>query len=891
MRNKVLLVLLVVAAFGMLATPFSGPRVASSVEAPCEATSLVDDAFSGTTLDRCKWDEVSQSGGQFSVANGQAVATTSAASAFSIPRMTSQYRLTGDFDYQVDWTIGPGWTEPLPPNSGLEVEMWVYWDDSRYLMIARGRDDGGEYLRSYTPITGQANTNVRIPFSEMSGKFRMVRTGTGLTVKYLSGSNWLDLTSATIPAEDSYAYLGSFSGNAFRAFTAYFDNFVLNTGPTSFRPFLRSSSFHRRDDFYVGGVVCDYMAFQNWGNTWNGINPLDPLKQNGMKWVRVGVTTVSSSYLANTPPSQWPTLPWRDEYWSSREFAGQIMREAQDRGYRLNLFLFLSNTAAHAGQQNAPPEWAGRSVAETAQLVDQYSFDITNYYLQHGLNIEVYDIGNEIDFGILNFRPGDRIPIPPGTDITNDMTYMRENVWNIEAQLLQASINGVKRANPNAKIVLHASGVNVSRSNVFVKTFFKTMVDYGVQYDYAGLSNPYNQNGWSVPLYTTDCWFQRLQEIIDYCETLNKPVIFSEASYPHNPNGTYGNAMPDFPYTPTGQADWAREYLRFLSNQPNVRGFFWFYPDYHMQLNRDPSLMGSSLFQSPTQPMPALAEFRVNLGSTAFDFDGDRRADVSVFRPGGGAWYLLESMNGFTGVSFGNSTDKIAPADFDGDGKTDIGVYRPAQGTWYWLNSSNGTLSAVPFGTAEDLPTPADYDGDGRADVSVFRPSNGVWYRLNSHDGSFYAVQFGASSDKPTIGDYDGDGRADVAVWRPSNGAWYRLNSSNGQFTGIQFGISTDLITPADFDGDGKTDVAVYRASTGTWYSLDSSNGALRATPFGTPEDVPTAADFDGDGRADVSVFRPSNGVWYRLNSGNGSFFAVQFGISTDRPTPAAFRY
>jgi uncharacterized repeat protein (TIGR03803 family) len=304
-----------------------------------------------------------------------------------------------------------------------------------------------------------------------------------------------------------------------------------------------------------------------------------------------------------------------------------------------------------------------------------------------------------------------------------------------------------------------------------------------------------------------------------------------------------------------------------------------------------PLLAAANRLLGTSPAFPSGNIFALSLGPTAFDYDGDHRADVSVFRPSNGAWYLLESTSGFTGVSFGNPTDRIAPADFDGDGKIDVAVYRPASATWFWLNSSNGTLSAVAFGAPEDLPTAADYDGDGRADVSVFRPSNGVWYRLNSHDNSFFAVQFGASEDKPTIGDYDGDGRADTGVFRPAQGAWYRLNSSNGAFVGVSFGLATDLITPADFDGDGKTDVAVYRPSTGTWYSINSSNGALVATPFGTAEDVPTAADFDGDGRADVALFRPSNGVWYRLNSSTGSFFAVQFGTNGDRPTPAAFRY
>jgi|GEM_PF-511057 len=274
-----------------------------------------------------------------------------------------------------------------------------------------------------------------------------------------------------------------------------------------------------------------------------------------------------------------------------------------------------------------------------------------------------------------------------------------------------------------------------------------------------------------------------------------------------------------------------------------------------------------------------------------FDYDGDRRADISVFRPSDRVWYLNQSTAGFSAVQFGVSTDKIAPADFDGDDKTDIAVYRPETAVWYWLNSSDGAFHAVQFGTAEDLPTPADYDGDGRADISVFRPSNRTWYRLNSSDGSFYAVQFGLSEDKPTIGDYDGDGRADLAVFRPSTGAWYRRNSSNGAFVGVYFGISTDLVTPADFDGDGKTDIAVYRPSTGVWYWLNSSNGAFNASQFGIAEDIPSAADFDGDGRADISAFRPYDGNWYRLNSSNGAFVAYHFGLNGDRPTPSAFTF
>jgi hypothetical protein len=277
------------------------------------------------------------------------------------------------------------------------------------------------------------------------------------------------------------------------------------------------------------------------------------------------------------------------------------------------------------------------------------------------------------------------------------------------------------------------------------------------------------------------------------------------------------------------------------------------------------------------------------INKALFDYDGDGRSDISVFRPSSGDWYLQRSTAGFFGVNFGSAEDRIVPADYDGDGKTDVAVYRPSTGIWYVTNSSTGTVDYYGFGIAEDLPTPADYDGDGRADLSVFRPSTGTWYRLNSLTGQFVAVQFGADGDRPTIGDFDGDGRADIAVYRPSTGAWYQMNSSDGSFFGEQFGIATDRAVPADFDGDGKTDIAIYRPSDGLWYVKNSATTTYTPYVFGLSADIPVPGDFDGDGKADIAVFRPLDGTWYIVNSSNGSFTIYQFGQNGDLPTESAF--
>ena len=208
----------------------------------------------------------------------------------------------------------------------------------------------------------------------------------------------------------------------------------------------------------------------------------------------------------------------------------------------------------------------------------------------------------------------------------------------------------------------------------------------------------------------------------------------------------------------------------------------------------------------------------------AFDFDGDGKADISVFRPDGGVWYLLNSASGFTGAQFGASTDKIVPADYDGDGKTDLAVYRA--GTWY-LNRSTAGFTGVAFGASDDIPQPSDFDGDGKADLAVWRPSSGTWYVYNLVNGQFTATQFGASTDKPVASDYDGDRKADYAVFRPSNGTWYVQGSQSG-FSGMQFGSAEDKPVPADYDGDGKTDVAVFRPSSERGISTEV-NWDLRA--------------------------------------------------------------
>lgn len=272
-----------------------------------------------------------------------------------------------------------------------------------------------------------------------------------------------------------------------------------------------------------------------------------------------------------------------------------------------------------------------------------------------------------------------------------------------------------------------------------------------------------------------------------------------------------------------------------------------------------------------------------------FDYDFDGKADISIFRPSLGQWWINHSSNNTTfAATFGTSTDKIVPADYTGDGKADIAFWRPSTGEWFILRSENLSFFSFPFGTNGDIPAPADFDGDGKTDAAVFRPSTQTWFIRRSSDGGTTILGFGINGDKPVVSDYDGDGKSDIAIFRPSNGQWWIRNSSTLQVTALQFGSSTDRPIQGDYTGDGKADVGFFRPSTGEWFILRSENFSFYSFPFGTSGDNPAPGDYDGDGRMDAAVFRPSNNIWYISRSASG-LLIVGFGSNGDQPVPGAF--
>jgi hypothetical protein len=245
-----------------------------------------------------------------------------------------------------------------------------------------------------------------------------------------------------------------------------------------------------------------------------------------------------------------------------------------------------------------------------------------------------------------------------------------------------------------------------------------------------------------------------------------------------------------------------------------------------------------------------------------------------------GNWYQFGSGAAVVadGVEWGFPGGIPVPGDYDGDGRADLGVYDPVGGGWYVRTLADLDAAALHFGTQWGfngpvhplgptaktvIPLPYDFDEDGIVDLAYYYRGTGMgdttWNVLGSKDGRQASYVWGSSGSIPAPGKYRSimDYPAGIAV--------YKVKYSPGQTDDGTFNTpymhqfkmgtygSTLPVAGHDFDGNGWDDHCVYNYGTGAWtiYLNDGlGNGALpdgqtyeqpptRVVPWGGAGDVP----------------------------------------------------
>jgi hypothetical protein len=367
------------------------------------------------------------------------------------------------------------------------------------------------------------------------------------------------------------------------------------------------NSSKRADGFFVGGVIIDGIINALYDDKWTTDFLLDSLVSNGLENFRLGTTTAINERLEIEPVSNWNNL-WKNSYWSSREYNAYILEKSTDKSSNNSIFLFLSSGATHASTYDTNNEWDDLNKADLLIAVEKHAKETAQYFIDKGLSIHQYEIGNEIDFGIAGYSPGKK-GVPSDIDLFNEanIEVVKDLLWIHHVDVLKAGIAGIKAANPEAKIAIHLAAMAYSENNSYPLNFYKYLISEGVQFDVIGLSYPYlttpNQNSLPRPYFKSG----EFNDFIRNISTLDKEIQISEFSYNYDEDSVQNTPSIDYPVTPQGQAAFIRDFLTHLSTYPKVSGAYYFYPDYYKNMNGyDASSIG--LFSTPSMPQPALDE-------------------------------------------------------------------------------------------------------------------------------------------------------------------------------------------------------------------------------------------------------------------------------------------
>jgi hypothetical protein len=270
------------------------------------------------------------------------------------------------------------------------------------------------------------------------------------------------------------------------------------------------------------------------------------------------------------------------------------VRRGLKAGLEPYLVIFLSEDWADMMKQPLPAVWKDLDLTARAEAVKKYSRETVAHFRKEGLRSHLYEIGNEIDYGICGVYPGKGTKKSPES--------LSRSCWPDAAKLILAAEQGVKEADPEAKFLLHIAHW---WDPDFCVAFFRHMLESGVQVDFAGLSYfPSSNIGGSLEM-------EQFGEVVTRLNReIGRPIIVPETAYPSTPNfpgqfSRWKKSVPGYPLTDDGQRLWLEDFLDFCAHHPGIDSVYYWSPEW----SGEGMWKAFALFDVDGQARPAWSAF------------------------------------------------------------------------------------------------------------------------------------------------------------------------------------------------------------------------------------------------------------------------------------------
>jgi hypothetical protein len=231
-----------------------------------------------------------------------------------------------------------------------------------------------------------------------------------------------------------------------------------------------------------------------------------------------------------------------------------------------------------------PGAWNTLTLEQMLAVLRLYGATAARQILDTGVKVRIWDIGNEVEFGIAGVAIQ---PMPGGCDDTaggagwykppdgvdaaigkmsavalmrmsdaKRIEWLQAHVWPHESKILAAVAEGIRSVDPHARFSTHVSGISSVLPSQ-AAAFFKAMRDGGFATDELGVS--YYPTSSNSPR-------DRLQAFKDMAiatqHELGRPVFVAEFGYPAKTMGgifKWNEEVKGYPLTPEGQANFIRD--------------------------------------------------------------------------------------------------------------------------------------------------------------------------------------------------------------------------------------------------------------------------------------------------------------------------------------------